>query len=116
MRFLHFNVIGACLTALALNTGCVLNPWAEFRQREEQHIGELFSQESADWAPPLSVETSTRGTKIYAFRYFATRPKRDCIVFYEVAEDTTVAAWHKCGGDFDESHTCQQARRGLNWT
>jgi hypothetical protein len=96
MRDLQFNVFGACLTMLAPNAGCVLNPWAEFRQQaEEQKIGQSFSRRSAEWAPPLTVETSTRGTKIYAFRYFATRPKRDCIVFYEVAEDTIVAAWHK---------------------
>jgi hypothetical protein len=92
----QFFAFAACLAMLALSAACVLNPWAEFRQQaEEQKIGQSFSQRSAEWAPPLSVETSTRGTKIYAFRYFATRPKRDCIVFYEVAEDTIVAAWHK---------------------
>jgi hypothetical protein len=96
MRVPQSLAFAVCLAMLALSAACVLNPWAEFRQQaEEQCIGQSFSQESAKWAPPLSVETTTRGTRIYAFRYWATMPKRDCIVFYEVAEDTIVAASHK---------------------
>jgi hypothetical protein len=43
----------------------------------------------------LSAETTARGTTIYGFRYFATKPNWDCILFFEVSEDTIVAAWHK---------------------
>ena len=96
MRFLRFIMSAACIAILAFGAACVLNPWAEFRrQAEEANIGRSFSQRTAKWGPPLSAETTARGTTIYGFRYFATKPNWDCILFFEVSEDTIVAAWHK---------------------
>ena len=86
----------AILTILTLSAACVLMPRAEFeRQVERDSIGKSFSQWTTGWAPPLSVETTTRGTRIYAFHFWAKYPKRDCILFVEVADDTIIAATHK---------------------
>jgi hypothetical protein len=83
------------LMALTVS-GCVLNPKAEFDYwNVESALGKSFSKRTENYCPPLSEEATDRGTVVYSYRYQCQKPNSDCTIFYEVAEDTIIAAWHK---------------------
>jgi len=81
--------------ALAVS-GCVLNPKAEFdKWNVDDALGQSFSKRTAQYCPALSEEATDRGTVVYSYRYQCQKPNSDCTIFYEVRQDTIIAAWHK---------------------
>jgi len=85
--------------SLLVVAGCVLDPAYYFdKWYVDAVIGKPLSFPTAKWGPPLSVEETDRGTRIYAYAYhydYLDRSAGDCTIFYEVTEDTIIAAWHK---------------------
>ena len=86
----------AALIAIVVIAGCVLNPKAEFdKWYVDDALGQSFSKRTEGYCAPLSEEVTDRGTVIYSYRYLCHKPDSDCTIFYEVAQDTIIAAWHK---------------------
>jgi hypothetical protein len=91
-------ILVAQIAGLVVVAGCVLDP-AYYFEKWYIHgvIGKPLSFPTAKWEPPLSVEETDRGTRVYvyAYHYRHDPPRGDCTIFYEVKEDTIIAAWHK---------------------
>ena len=79
--------------------GCVLSPAYQFEKWYIHGvIGKPLSVPTVKWVPPLSIEPTDRGTRVYTYAYhcyYHDRSAGDCTIFYEVAQDTIIAAWHK---------------------
>ena len=62
-------------------------------------LGKPLSNRTVEsMGPPISVEDTSRGTRVYAYAYhcyYHDRRAGDRTVFYEVAQNVIIATWHK---------------------
>lgn len=104
---MHKRVRWASMScALLLMTGCILSPHGEFEsQYEESMIGQSYSRTVAQWPGRRSerVADTSRGNATYRVPLFLFGPNTECVVYYEVASDEIIRAWHE-GDDCAVTH------------